>query len=65
VCASIYYLELAAVPFQLLFSLGFGLVAWLSLRHAWLARKLSAAGRARALAVAGSPVRENEAAVAA
>ncbi|MBI3765519.1 MAG: glycosyltransferase, partial [Ignavibacteriales bacterium] len=31
VAASIYYLELAAVPFQLLFSMGFGLVAWLSI----------------------------------
>jgi cellulose synthase/poly-beta-1,6-N-acetylglucosamine synthase-like glycosyltransferase len=41
VCASIYYLEIAAVPFQLLFSLGFGLVAWMSLRHAWLARTLA------------------------
>lgn len=39
VCSSIYFLELAAVPFQLLFSTGFGMVAWLSLRHAWLARK--------------------------
>src|ERR1041384_4192898 len=38
VCASIYYLEIAAVPFQLLFSLGFGLVAWLSIRHALPAR---------------------------
>jgi len=42
VAASIYYLELAAVPFQLLFSMGFGLVAWLSIKHAWLARKLTA-----------------------
>jgi cellulose synthase/poly-beta-1,6-N-acetylglucosamine synthase-like glycosyltransferase len=42
VAASIYYLELAAVPFQLLFSIGFGLVAWLSVRHAWIARKISA-----------------------
>jgi len=41
VAASIYYLELAAVPFQLMFSMGFGLVAWLSLKHAWLARKVS------------------------
>ncbi len=41
VAASIYYLELAAVPFQLLFSMGFGLVAWLSIKHAWLARKLA------------------------
>jgi len=39
VVASIYYLELAAVPFQLLFSAGFGLVSWLSLRHAWMARR--------------------------
>ncbi len=46
VVASIYYLELAAVPFQLMFSLGFGLVAWLSIKHAWVARKLSAAHRA-------------------
>ncbi|MBA4312096.1 MAG: glycosyl transferase family 2 [Chlorobiaceae bacterium] len=40
VVSSIYYLELAAVPFQLLFTMGFGLVAWLSIRHAWMARKL-------------------------
>ena len=40
VAASIYYLELAAVPFQLLFCIGFGSVAWLSIKHAWLARKL-------------------------
>lgn len=42
VAASIYYLELAAVPFQMLFSMGFGLVAWLSIKHAWLARKRAA-----------------------
>ena len=41
VAASVYYLELAAVPFQLLFSMGFGSVAWLSVRHAWIARKIS------------------------
>ncbi len=41
VAASVYYLELAAVPFQLLFSMGFGIVAWLSVRHAWIARKIS------------------------
>jgi hypothetical protein len=40
--ASIYYLEISAIPFQLLFASGFGLVAALSLKHAWLARKLSA-----------------------
>ena len=45
VVASIYYLELAAVPFQLLFSMGFGLVAWLSIKHAWSARKIGAAKR--------------------
>ncbi|MDI6765210.1 MAG: glycosyltransferase family 2 protein [Bacteroidota bacterium] len=41
VISSIYYLEIAALPFQLLFTMGFGLVAWLSIRHAWMARKLS------------------------
>jgi cellulose synthase/poly-beta-1,6-N-acetylglucosamine synthase-like glycosyltransferase len=40
VVSSVYFLELAAVPFQLLFSFGFGLVAVLSLRHAYLARQL-------------------------
>ncbi|MBI4547261.1 MAG: glycosyltransferase [Ignavibacteriae bacterium] len=41
VAASLYYVELAAVPFQLLFSMGFGLVGWLSVKHAWLARKVA------------------------
>jgi cellulose synthase/poly-beta-1,6-N-acetylglucosamine synthase-like glycosyltransferase len=40
VVSSIYFLEIAAVPFQLLFSLGYGMVAYLSLKHAWLARKI-------------------------
>ncbi len=40
VASSIYFLEIAAVPFQLLFSMGYGLVAFLSLKHAWLGRKL-------------------------
>lgn len=31
---SVYYLEIAAIPFQLLFLLGFGTVGYLSLRHA-------------------------------
>ncbi|MDI6802540.1 MAG: glycosyltransferase family 2 protein [Bacteroidota bacterium] len=39
VMMSFYFLEIAAVPFQLLFSMGYGLVAFLSLKHAWLARK--------------------------
>jgi len=43
VAASIYYLELAAVPFQLMFAMGFGLVAWLSIKHAWLARRVAPA----------------------
>ena len=38
VAASIYYLELAALPFQLLFLLGFGLVGVLSIRHAYAPR---------------------------
>ncbi|MDI6779939.1 MAG: glycosyltransferase family 2 protein [Bacteroidota bacterium] len=43
VASSIYFLEIAAVPFQLLFSMGYGLVAFLSLKHAWLGRKLQTA----------------------
>ncbi len=31
---SIYYLEIAAIPFQLMFLLGFGLVGFMSIRHA-------------------------------
>ncbi len=31
---SIYYVEIAAIPFQLLFLLGFGLVGYMSLKHA-------------------------------
>lgn len=37
---SIYYLEIAAVPFQLLYSMGFGMVSLLSLKQVWLARKV-------------------------
>jgi cellulose synthase/poly-beta-1,6-N-acetylglucosamine synthase-like glycosyltransferase len=40
VVSSIYYLELAAVPFQLLFFLGFASVSYMSLRHAFVARRL-------------------------
>lgn len=39
VASSIYFLELAAVPFQLLFSMGYGLVAALSIKHMWHARE--------------------------
>lgn len=31
---SIYYIEIAAIPFQLLFLMGFGLVGYMSLKHA-------------------------------
>jgi hypothetical protein len=34
VVASLWFLEIAALPFQLLFFLGFGLVGMLSIRHA-------------------------------
>ncbi|MDT8323915.1 MAG: glycosyltransferase family 2 protein [Bacteroidota bacterium] len=34
VLASLWFLEIAALPFQLLFFLGFGLVGYLSIRHA-------------------------------
>ncbi len=39
VVASVYYIELAAVPFQLLFTTGFGVVAWTSLRHIMVGRR--------------------------
>jgi cellulose synthase/poly-beta-1,6-N-acetylglucosamine synthase-like glycosyltransferase len=42
VASSIYFLEIAAVPFQLLFFLGFAFVSVLSLKHAWVARQLHA-----------------------
>lgn len=41
VASSIYFLEIAALPFQLLFSFGFGTVALLSLKHRWQAERLS------------------------
>jgi cellulose synthase/poly-beta-1,6-N-acetylglucosamine synthase-like glycosyltransferase len=40
VISSLYYLEIAAVPFQLLYFFGFACVSWLSIRHALNARKL-------------------------
>ena len=40
VVSSVYYLELAAVPFQLLFFLGFSFVSAMSLKHAFIARQL-------------------------
>lgn len=36
---SIYYLEIAAIPFQLLFLLGFGTVGYMSIKHALLLSK--------------------------
>ena len=40
VISSLYYLEIAAVPFQLLYFLGFSFVSWLSVRHALEAWKI-------------------------
>lgn len=40
VISSLYYLEIAAVPFQLLYFLGFAFVSSLSIKHAIEARKL-------------------------
>jgi len=40
VISSLYYLEIAAVPFQLLYFLGFSFVSALSIKHAFEARKL-------------------------
>jgi len=42
VVSSVYFLELAAVPFQLLFFLGFSIVAVLSLKHAYAGRRINA-----------------------
>jgi cellulose synthase/poly-beta-1,6-N-acetylglucosamine synthase-like glycosyltransferase len=39
VASSIYFLEIAAVPFQLLFFSGFTFVSVMSLKHSWLARQ--------------------------
>jgi cellulose synthase/poly-beta-1,6-N-acetylglucosamine synthase-like glycosyltransferase len=41
VVSSIYFLEIAAVPFQLLFFLGFAFVSAMSLKHAWLGRQVN------------------------
>lgn len=40
VVSSLYYLEIAAVPFQLLYCMGFSFVSALSIKHAIEARKL-------------------------
>ncbi len=45
VIISLYFLEIAAVPFQLLFSFGYGVVAYLSLKHAWQSRKIRIAAQ--------------------
>ena len=39
VISSLYYLEIAAVPFQLLFTAGYGFVAYLSVQQAMEARR--------------------------
>ena len=45
VISSLYYLEIAAVPFQLLFLIGFGFVSYLSIQQALQARRLKAERR--------------------
>ncbi|MGA9115361.1 MAG: cellulose synthase family protein [Bacteroidota bacterium] len=40
VASSVYFMEIAAVPFQLLFFLGFTWVSVMSLRHAWAGRHI-------------------------
>jgi len=40
VISSLYYLEIAALPFQLLYLIGFGSIAWLSIRQGLEARKI-------------------------
>lgn len=43
VISSLYYLEIAAVPFQLLFTAGYGFVAYLSVQQALEARRIKTA----------------------
>jgi len=43
VVSSLYYLEIAAVPFQLLFTMGYGFVSYLSIRQALEARRVKMA----------------------
>ena len=43
VMASLYFMEIAAVPFQLLFTLGYGSVAYLSVQQALEARRMKMA----------------------
>ena len=40
VVSSVYYREIAALPFQLLYFTGFASISWLSIRHAFEARKM-------------------------
>ncbi|MBP8976583.1 MAG: glycosyltransferase, partial [Bacteroidetes bacterium] len=40
VISSLYYLEIAALPFQLLYLIGFGSIAWLSIQQGLEARKI-------------------------
>jgi cellulose synthase/poly-beta-1,6-N-acetylglucosamine synthase-like glycosyltransferase len=42
VASSIYFLEIAAVPFQLLFFMGFSFVSFMSLKHVRLGRQVGA-----------------------
>ena len=38
--SSLYFLEIAAIPFQILFAWGFGSIAYLSIQQAWDAHKM-------------------------
>ncbi len=40
VLSSIYFMELASIPFQVLFTLGFSFIAYTSIKHAYAAKKI-------------------------
>ena len=40
VLSSIYFMELASIPFQILFTLGFSFIAITSIKHAYAAKKI-------------------------
>ncbi len=56
VVSSLYYLEIAAVPFQLLFFMGFSFVSYLSIQQALQARKIRLAQMNAQLEVQSDPV---------
>ncbi len=56
VVSSLYYLEIAAVPFQLLFFMGFSFVSYLSVQQALQARKIRLAQMNAQLEVQSEPI---------